>query len=102
MAHIAVDLEIERLDAGVLQRLNNCWRDLWREERIAAAQDVQHLRLDRPEIGPCVEAEERAAQNDQRMRIPVPRPIGGLLTDRRLALRRIRIGLRQNPLDAVS
>src|ERR1041384_7991282 len=101
MAHIAVDLEIARLDAGVLQRLNNRWRDLWREERIAAAQDVQHLRLDRPEIGPCVKAEERAAQNDQRMRIPVPRPIRGLLTDRRLALRRIGIARGQIRLDAI-
>ena len=36
------------------------------------------------------------------MRIPVPRPTGGLLADRRLALGRIGIARRQIRLDAVA
>src|SRR5437660_10298331 len=101
MAHIAVDLEITRLDTGFFQRRYHGWRNLWRKQRIAATQDVQHLGLDLCEIGPRVETEERAPQDDQRMRIPVACPIDSLLTDRRLALGRIGIARRQLGLDAV-
>jgi len=35
--HIAVELEIARLDAGFLQRLDDGGRDLRREQRVAAS-----------------------------------------------------------------
>src|SRR5207248_7564678 len=100
MAHIAVDLEITRLDTGFFQRRYHGWRNLRRKQRVAATQDVQHLGLDLCEIEPRVETEERAPQNDQRMRIPVPCPIGSLLTDRRLALGPIGLARCQLCLDA--
>src|SRR5438874_2483158 len=102
MAHIAVDLEITRLDTGFFQRRYHGWRNLRRKQPVAATQDVQHLGFDLCEIGPRVETEQRAPQDDQRMRIPVPCPIGSLLTDRRLALGRIGIARCQIGLDAIA
>src|SRR5213078_5363313 len=66
MAHIAVDLEITRLNTGFFQRRYHGWRNLRRKQRVAATQDVQHLGLDLCEIGPRVETEQRAPQDDQR------------------------------------
>ena len=63
-------------------------RDLRREQRIGAAQDVEHLGLDPGEIRPGVEAEQGAAQDDQRVGVPFGGPVRGLVADRRLARRR--------------
>jgi len=90
VAEIAVELEIARLDAGSAQRLDDIARDLWWKKRIGAAQDVEHLGLDPGEFRPRVKAEQRAAQNDQRVGVPFDGPVRGLLADRRLARRRVR------------
>jgi hypothetical protein len=42
MAEIAVELEIARLDAGLGQAPDDIGRDLRREQRVGAAQDVRH------------------------------------------------------------
>src|SRR5215204_5490877 len=60
MAEIAVDLEIARLYPGRLRRVDHGGRDLRREQRVAAAQDVEHLGPDAGEIGPRVPAEQCA------------------------------------------
>src|SRR5438270_649799 len=46
MAEIAVELEIARRDPGGVQRLDDRRCDLWREQRVAAAQHIEDLGLD--------------------------------------------------------
>src|SRR5947209_6098714 len=102
MAEIAVELEIARLGPGRGQRLDDTGRDLWREQRVGAAQDVEHPGLDPGEIRPGVEAEQCAAQDDQRVGVPFGGPVRGLLADRRLARRRVGETRRQRGLAAVA
>src|SRR5437762_12749312 len=102
MVEVAVELEIPRLDPGRGQRLDDIGRDLWWKQRVGAAQDVEHLGLDPGEIRPGVKAEERTAQDDQRVGVPFGGPVRGLLADRRLARRRVEETRRQGGLDAVA
>src|SRR5215471_16614647 len=102
VAEIAVELEIARLDPGRGQGLDDIGRDLWWKQRVGAAQDVKHLGLDPGEVWPGVKAEQRAAQDDQRVGVPFGSPVRGLLADRRLARRRVRETRRQGGLNAVA
>src|SRR6516165_7911621 len=78
VAEIAVELEIARLDPGRGQGLDDIGRDLWWKKRVGAAQDVKHLGLDPGEVWPGVKAEQRAAQDDQRVGVPFGGPVRGL------------------------
>src|SRR6516165_6014046 len=102
MAEIAVKLEVARLDPGRGQSLDDIGRDLWWKQRVGAAQDVEHPGLDPGEVGPSVEAEQCAAQDDQRVGVPFGSPVRGLLADRRRALRWVGETWRQGGLDAVA
>jgi len=102
MAEIAVELEIARRDPGRGQGFDDIGRDLWWKQRVGAAQDVEHLGLDPGEIRPSVEAEQGAAQDDQRVGVPFRGPLRGLLADRRLACCRVGETRRQGGLDAVA
>jgi hypothetical protein len=96
MAEIAVEVEIARLDPGRGLGLDDIGRDLWWEERVGAAQDVEHLGLDPGEIRPGVKAEQGAAEENQRAGISFGGPVRGLLADRRLARRLVRETLCQD------
>src|SRR6516165_694239 len=102
MAELAVELEVTRLDPGRGQRLDDIGRDLWWKQRVGAAQDVEHLGLEPGEVRPGVEAEQCAAQDDQRVGVPFAGPVRGLLADRRVARRRVGETRRQGGLDAVA
>src|SRR5215468_8164317 len=102
MTGIAIELEIARLDPGPGQGLDDIGPDLWWKERVGATQDVEHLGLDPGEIRPGVEAEQGAAQDDQRVGVPFGGPVRSLLADRRLTPRRVGETRRQRGLDAVA
>src|SRR5215470_12186251 len=102
MAEIAVEFEIARLDPGCGQGLDDIGRDLWRKQRVGAAQNVEDLGLDAGKIRPGVEAEQGPAQDDQRVGVPFGGPVRSLLADRRLTPRRVGETWREGGLDAVA
>src|SRR6516164_8924482 len=102
MPEIAVDLAIAGMHPCSGQSSHNYWRYRRREQAVSPAQHVQDLRPDFGKLLYRVVANSAAPQDDQRICIPPPCPVDGLLANLGLARFAARVARSQCRLDSVA